>query len=194
MNGNIKKGNLFVRQGFTNARIHRWITIEEVSEPETTTIGGAAYNVSAQKLMQQVYQALIDRGANGCVFGSDCTLIGEPIDPRFVAITGLDNHQIPNVPIRNVGSLYVSNRGPVICICNEVAYTGQNQSIISATQLEAYHNRIEDRSLMAGGSQRIITADGYIYIYIYIHCQSDRTYPISRCDRTPRGNIMIIPT
>ena len=91
---------------------------------ETATFGGVTYNVSARKLTQVIYQALIDRGANRCLFCSDCTLIGEPIDPRFVAITGLDNHQMPNVPIRNVGPLCVSNRGPVICIRNEVAYTG----------------------------------------------------------------------
>ena len=158
-----KNGNTFVAVGTMNARMHRWMTVEEVSETDTTTIGGVTYNVSASKLMQLLCQALIDRGANGCVFGSDCTLIGEPTTQRFVAITGLDNHRMANIPIRNVGSLCMSTCGPVICIWNEVAYTGQNQSIVSATQLEAYHNRVEDSSLLVGGGQRITNVDGYVF-------------------------------
>ena len=157
-----KEGDSYVRQGYTNARMYRWMTVEGITG-ETTTFCGVTYNISVRKLINMIFQALIDRGANGCVFGNDCTLIGEPTNPRFVAITGLDNHQMPNVPIRNVGSLCVSNRGPVICIWNEVAYTGQNQSIVSATQLEAFHNRVDDRSLKAGGTQRITTVYGFVF-------------------------------
>jgi hypothetical protein len=157
-----KKPEGFVPRGKLNASMHRWILEDDGDdEPATTTLEGVTYNVSVRKIIKTIYQALIDRGANGCVFGSDCVLLGEPTNARFVAITGLDNHQMPNVPIRNVGSLCHSNRGPVICIWNDVAYTGQHQSIISATQMEAFNIRVDDRSIKAGGYQRIMTPEGY---------------------------------
>lgn len=57
-----KNGNTFVPVGTMNARMHRWMTVEEVSETNTTTIRGVTCNVSASKLMQLLCQALIDRG------------------------------------------------------------------------------------------------------------------------------------
>ena len=57
----------------------------------------------------------------------------------------------------------MSNLGPVILIFHKTAYTGNNKSIISSTQLEHYHNRVDDRSTLAGSTQRISTADGYIF-------------------------------
>ena len=57
----------------------------------------------------------------------------------------------------------MSNRGPVIVIFNETAYTGQYPSIVSSTQLEHYHNKVDDRSVLSGSTQRITTNDGYIF-------------------------------
>jgi hypothetical protein len=80
--------------------------------------------------------ALIDRGANGIVAGNDCTWIGGPVLPRSVSITGIDNHQMTNIPVGIVGAVSQSQRGPVICVFHEAAYTGQHQSILSSFQME----------------------------------------------------------
>ena len=71
---------------------------------------------------------------------------------RYVAITGINNHHIPRVHIGTFGAYALSNRGPVILIFNETAYTGQHPSIISSTQLEHFHNKVDDRSILNGGT------------------------------------------
>ena len=97
------------------------------------------------------------------VGGDDRVWIGSTTPTRHVSITGIDNHQIPVVPIGTIGVFAMSNRGPVILIFNKVAYTCKHKYIISSTQLEHYHNRVDDRSTLAGGTQCISTADGYIF-------------------------------
>ena len=55
----------------------------------------------------------------------------------------------------------MSNRGPVILIFNECAYTGRHPSILSSGQMEAYFSTVDDTSIKAGGGQVITTSDGY---------------------------------
>ena len=150
----------FVYHGYIN-NMHRWMITD--SDDEQLDISPPTYSVSKRQLLVQ--RALIDRGANGTVGGSDCTWIGGPVTPKSVSITGIDNHQLNNIPIGTVGAFCNSNRGPVICIFNEVAYTGKHQSIISSIQLEHYHNEVNDTCILKTGkqAQRITTADGYIF-------------------------------
>ena len=62
-----------------------------------------SYKVSAGKTQHTEY-ALVDRGANGFVAGADCVLIGKHITQRHVSITGINNHQMNNIPIATVGA------------------------------------------------------------------------------------------
>ena len=78
-------------------------------------------------------------------------------------VTGIDKHQLTKIQIGTVGSLCLANRGLVIAIFNEVAYMGKHNTILSRLQLEAYHNRVDDRPIPLGGSQKITTPDGYIF-------------------------------
>ena len=39
-------------------------------------------------------RALVDRGANGGIAGSDCVVIDEPMIPRTVNCTGIGNHHL----------------------------------------------------------------------------------------------------
>eukprot|EP00536_Pseudo-nitzschia_multiseries_P019673 jgi/Psemu1/62259/gm1.62259_g len=57
----------------------------------------------------------------------------------------------------------VSNRGPVIIIFHESAYTGQHPSILSSPQMEAYHSIVDDTSIKTGGTQVITTTDGHVF-------------------------------
>ena len=119
------------------------------------------YTVSQRRVKTRKSNAMVDRGANGCVGGSDCKIIGEPSPNRRVHITGMDEHQVRNIPICTVGAYAISNRGPVICVFNETAFTGKHQSILSSLQMEHYRNRVDDRVEGLGGGQQITTADGY---------------------------------
>ena len=147
----IKKHNIFYDE------------LEE--ELDRTTATGqthtTVYNVSKRSTNRKTSSSLIDRGANGCVGGDDCVLLGYPVVERSVHITGMDDHQVRDVPIATVGSYAVSNRGPVICIFNEMALTGRGQSILSSIQLEHFGNRVDERVCALGGGQQISTADGY---------------------------------
>ena len=53
-------------------------------------------------------------------------------------------------------------KAPVIAILQQYAYTGKGKTIHSCVQLEAFKQVVYDKSLKAGGKQRIETLDGYI--------------------------------
>eukprot|EP00536_Pseudo-nitzschia_multiseries_P013237 jgi/Psemu1/34513/gm1.34513_g len=105
--------------------------------------------------------AMVDCGANGCIIGNDACLISKDIPPRYVNVTGINNHQVQNIPIATCGAYSISNRGPVILIFNECAYTERHPSILSSGQMEAHFSTVDDTSIKTGGGQVITTSDGY---------------------------------
>ena len=106
--------------------MHRWLTDDD----DDSTVH---YSVSASKFARCNDHLLIDRGANGGFGGKDCVWIGAPTPARHVGIAGIDNNQIPKVPISTVGAYAMSNHGPVILFFHETVYTGNNKSIIPST-------------------------------------------------------------
>ena len=141
----------------------KWYCEDDDRQVTTQSPNQGTYNISKGIQSKTSKLSLIDRGANGMVGGSDCSIVGKPIHQRHVSITGIDNHQVLDIPICIVGAYSMSNRGPVILIFNEVAYVGKNQSIISAIQMEDYGLHVEDKSQALGGKARISTPDGYIF-------------------------------
>jgi hypothetical protein len=71
------------------------------------------YQVSNHK-QTMLPLALIDRGANGGVAGSDTWLIDKSL--HSVHIQGIDDHIIKDVPIGTVGAVINTQRGEVIAI------------------------------------------------------------------------------
>jgi hypothetical protein len=132
-------------------------------------INGVEYVAKVHDVMYQVSNhkqttlplALIDRGANGGVAGSDTWLIDKSL--RSVHIQGIDNHMIKDVPIGTVGAVVNTQRGEVIAIMHQYAYTGKGGTIHSSGQLEWCGNDINDQSIkIDGGRQRLTTPDGYV--------------------------------
>ena len=108
--------------------------------------------------------SLVDRGANGGLAGNDVRIIHKAADPRLVDVSGIDSHQVNNLPIVTVGGVVPSQRGPVIAIMHQYAYMGTGKTIHSCAQLEWYKNDVNDKSLcVTGGLQRITTNDGYVH-------------------------------
>ena len=105
--------------------------------------------------------ALIDRGANGGIAGNDVRVISTT--GCTVNITGIDNHQLTQIKIGTVGSYAESQRGPVILVMHQYAIFQSHRTIHSCVQLEHFKNQVDDRSLKAGGMQRITTNDGYVF-------------------------------
>jgi hypothetical protein len=109
------------------------------------------YQVSNHKQMMLTL-ALIDCGANSGVAGSDTWLIDKSL--RSVHIQGIDNHMIKDVPIGTVSAVVNTQRGEVIAIMNQYAYTGKGSTIHSSSQLEWCGNDINNRSIkIEGGKQ-----------------------------------------
>ena len=126
-----------------------------------TCIAPLRYNVSAHA--RTSFGSLVDRGANGGVAGEDVRVIAKH-PHRKVDIQGIDNHQLSSVPIATVGGVVSSQRGEVIAILHQYAYTGRGKTIHSAAQLESHLNDVNDRSVhIDGGLQRIKTVDGYVH-------------------------------
>jgi hypothetical protein len=107
--------------------------------------------------------ALIDRGANGGVAGSDTQLIDKSL--HSVHIQGINNHMI-----KDVGAVINTQRGEVIAIMHQYVYTGKGGTIHSSSQLEWCGNDVHDCSIkIDGGRQQLTTPDGYI-IPIDVRC------------------------
>ena len=180
--------------GHINLNMHRWYTNEDDqldSIPDNTgdTNTTYTYSVSKRQISKTVTLSLIDRGANGCVAGEDCIWNGSSYNPRTVNITGIDNHKVNDIPVGTVGAYAVSNRGPVILIFHEVAYTGRHRSILSSFQLEHHGNNVDDKNPAVGGTGTISTPDGYTFPLSfksglpYVHM---RRYTQSEYDTLPR--------
>jgi hypothetical protein len=120
------------------------------------------YNVANAKAIKKNTGALIDRGANGGLAGSDCRIITRSPD-RFVNIEGIDRHQLTDIPIVTCGAYTVSrNSGPVILIFHQFAGMMRGPTIISSGQLEAHMNRVNDRSRKIDENGQLITTnDGF---------------------------------
>jgi hypothetical protein len=112
--------------------------------------------------------ALIDRGTNGGVAGSDTCLIDKSL--HSVHIQGIDDHMIKDIPIGTVSAVVNTQRGEVIAIMHQYVYTGKGGTIHSSGQLKWCGNDVNDRSIkIEGGTQRLTTPDGYV-IPIDVRC------------------------
>jgi len=127
------------------------------------------YKVSAYSSTKAA--TLVDRGANGGMAGSDVRLLetGE----RCADVSGINDHQISNLPISTVAGLVQTQHGPVVAIIHQVAYHGKESTILSSDQIEAYKIMVVDRPINIGGKQRIENLEGYI---IPIQCRNDLPY------------------
>ena len=58
-------------------------------------------------------------------------------------------------------TLFDTQKGPVVGICHEYAHLGKGRSIHAAGLMEWFNCKVDDRSKVVGGAQRIETPDGY---------------------------------
>ena len=122
---------------------------------------GILYQVS--KINTRSKGSLIDRGANGGLAGSDVRIICKHDPPRYIDVSGLNNHQVKDLEIVTAGGVAPSQRGPVIIILHQYALLGKGNTIHYCIQLESYKNIVDDKTIHHKGSQTITTNDGYIH-------------------------------
>jgi hypothetical protein len=109
------------------------------------------YHVSNHK-QTTLPLALIDRGANGGVTGSDTRLIDKSL--HSVHIQGINDHMIKDVLIGTVGAVVNTQRGEVIAIMHQYMCTGKGGTIHSSCQLEWCGNNINDCSIKIEGGRQ----------------------------------------
>jgi hypothetical protein len=111
-------------------------------------INGVEYVVKLNDVMYQVSNhkqtmlplALIDRGTNGGVAGSDTWLIDKSL--HSVHIQGINDHMIKDVPIGTVSAVVNTQRGEVIAIMHQYAYTGKGGTIHSPSTASGCNRRL----------------------------------------------------
>ena len=130
-------------------------------------IDGETYRKVNTCITYQISQAnksslysLVDRGANGGVAGNDVRVIEKHSD-KTCNIKGIDNHEVPSIPIVTAGGVTSTISGEVIIIMHQYAYHPKCPTIHSSAQIEHYKNVVDDRSIKVGGSQHITTLDNY---------------------------------
>jgi hypothetical protein len=98
----------------------------------------AGYSVSAATSRID-FGSLIDRGANGGLCGSDMRVIAVD-ESRKMNVTGIDNHQLTDLPIVSCGGVINTSKGEVIAIFHQYADIKTGRSIHSSGQLEHFKN------------------------------------------------------
>jgi hypothetical protein len=121
-------------------------------------MANVSYTVSLNQ-QKATTHSLVDRGANGGVAGNDVCIIFKT--NRTVDIRGIDNHQVTDIDIGTVGGVVQSQKGPIIAVMHQYALLNKGHSIHSPCQFESYKVTVDDKSVRAGGTQRIQTPDGY---------------------------------
>ena len=104
---------------------------------------------------------LVDRGANGGLAGADMRIL-QNTDTK-INIVGIDDHEMTGLDVVTAAAVYDTQKGPVIGIFHEYAHLGKGRSIHAAGQMEWFNCKVDDRSKVVGGTQRIETPVGYVY-------------------------------
>ena len=106
------------------------------------------------------WNALVDRGANGCIAGGDMTVI--EISDNSIDLSGIDDHTIRNLKLVKAGGVTKSSHGDIIIIIEQAAHMPDGKTIISCGQLEHFKVQVEEKSkTITGRTPCITTLEGY---------------------------------
>jgi hypothetical protein len=133
------------------------------------------YQVSNHKQMT-LPNALIDCGANGGVAGSDTWLIDKSL--CSVHIQGINDHMIKDVAIGTVGAVVNTQRGEVIAIMHQYAYTGKGGLFIPPVSL----NGVATTSTIVPLRLKVVDNDSLHQTVTSFPLTSDVVCHTSRCD------------
>ena len=117
------------------------------------------YNVSRADQALRAFLALLDRGSNGGVLGSDAKVISTSQDT--VHVTGVGDASLRDLPIVTAIAYVQTKQGPIIAVFNQYANLGRGKTIHSALQLEAFGAIVDDKARRLGGGQMLKHPEGY---------------------------------
>ena len=127
----------------------------DLGYPTVTT-----YNVSRDSRF--LFSHLVDRGANGCVIGSDLRFIAP--HNKSTHLTGVGDNTIRDLPLVSAGGVSRSNQGDVIIVFNWGAHLPDGRSIACPGQMEHFGWTIDDKSyILTGHIPTPTSLEGYVF-------------------------------
>ena len=84
---------------------------------------------------------LVDRGANGCLAGTDMRILQK--SERKLNIVGIDDHEFTGLDVVTAAALFDTPKGPVIWSFHEYAHPGKGRSIHAAGQMEWLNYKVD---------------------------------------------------
>lgn len=133
---------------------------------KTVTVNGVTYTANVHQICYSTNQSsrnarcsLVDRGANGVIAGNDVRIIDDT--QHMVGVRGIDQHKIRDIPICTVEGVVQTDKGPIIAVFHQHAYSGKNKTIYLSIQMEMLGSVVDDRSKRAGGKQTVTIALAY---------------------------------
>ena len=96
---------------------------------------------------------MIDRGATGELAGANMRVLQKT--HRKINIVGIDDHELTALNVVTAAALLNTQKCPIIGIFHEYAHLGKGRSIHAAGQVEWFNCKVDDRSKVVGGNQRI---------------------------------------
>ena len=91
----------------------------------------------------------MDRGANGCIFGTDVRIV--KLYNEYVDLNGIDEHTVRNLQLAEACAYVRTNRGPAILHIHQGAVMSDGKTILSPAQLEAFGCKVHDRAKRVSG-------------------------------------------
>ena len=120
------------------------------------------YKVNKNFANGQEWRALVDRGANGGIAGSDTRVIAPSPSDRMIDLSGVDDHTVRNLRIVSAGAHVHTDKGPVILIFHQYALMQDGKTIHSPIQWEHYKATVNDKSPhVTGQAPHILLVEGY---------------------------------
>jgi hypothetical protein len=130
------------------------------------TVNGTTYTANVSYRVTQGASspagALIDSGANGGIFGADVLILEENLN-NLIDVTGIANNALNGLPCsQGAAVIDTMSDGPIVFIFSQYANQGSGKTIHSKSQLEHFGHLVHDNSRTTGGSQCLITPEGYV--------------------------------
>ena len=69
----------------------------------------------------------MDRGANGCIIGSDMSIVDRT--NKYIDLTGIEDHTVRELNIVNAACVAVSHLGPIILEIGQGAHMPDTKSV-----------------------------------------------------------------
>ena len=138
------------------------ITLDGVTYTRQVT-ATLVYQVQGQRKRATSPGALIDGGANGGLVGSDAKILETDL-LNTADVVGVTDHILSSLPIvQAAAKLDTQDHGPVIGIFSSYAMRSDGgPTVHSKGQMEAFGLIVDDKSSLVGGTQCIITNEGYV--------------------------------